>query len=193
MLNNLFKAYAKAECEEFRDFVKDARRDWERDRRVYDPEILMNECQDEYNRLLLLNRWGARTEQEEQILTLRAEIDHLKSKRIKTAKKEKVAGGKIGDKFSGKWKWKNNPPAEGDPSKKEVEGKTYHWCPGHKFWTMHSPAECTLLHPEKKVTDTPLTKKKVTPAKKLTFAEAAMATGIEDPHEGEEEESEDEV
>jgi hypothetical protein len=34
-----------------------------------------------------------------------------------------------------------------------------HWFTGHKFWTMHSPIDCTLLHLEKK----------------LTFAEAAIA------------------
>jgi hypothetical protein len=27
-----------------------------------------------------------------------------------------------------------------------------HWCPGHKFWTMHVPIDCTLLHLEKKLT-----------------------------------------
>jgi hypothetical protein len=55
LLNNLFKAYARAECEEFCNFEKDARQDWERNRCVYEPEVLMNECQDEYNRLILLS------------------------------------------------------------------------------------------------------------------------------------------
>jgi hypothetical protein len=58
LLNNLFKAYARVDCEEFRDFIKDTRHDWERNHRVYDPEILMNECHDDYSRLLLLSRWG---------------------------------------------------------------------------------------------------------------------------------------
>jgi hypothetical protein len=34
-----------------------------------------------------------------------------------------------------------------------------HWYPGHKFWTLHLPSDCTLLHLEKK----------------LTFAESAIA------------------
>jgi hypothetical protein len=79
LLNNLFKAYARTDCEEFRDFIKDACCDWERNCQVYKPEILMNECQDEYNCLLLLRQWGAHTEQEEQIITLWAEIKHLKA------------------------------------------------------------------------------------------------------------------
>jgi hypothetical protein len=173
LVNNLFKAYARTDCEEFRDFIKDARRNWERNRWAYNPEILMNECQDEYNRLLLLRRWGARTEQEEQIITLRAEIEHLKASCVKPPKSPKLPG-KQGDKFTWKWKWKESPPKEGEPIKKEFEGKTYHWCPGHKFWTMHLPHECTVLHPEKKApTNTP--KKSGSPPKKLTFAKAAIA------------------
>jgi hypothetical protein len=54
LLNNLCKVYTRTDCEEFWDFIKDACWDWERNRRAYEPEILMNECQDEYNCLLLL-------------------------------------------------------------------------------------------------------------------------------------------
>jgi hypothetical protein len=76
--------------------------------------------------------------------------------------------------LSGKWKWKIVPPTDGDPVKKEFEGKHYHWCPGQKFWTMHQPSDCTLLHSEKRLPATS-PKKKPTPVKKLTFAEAALA------------------
>jgi hypothetical protein len=159
LLNNLFKAYARA--------------DWERNRCVYEPEILMNECHDEYNRLLLLSRWGVCTKQEEHIITVRAEIEHLKAAHKKAPKFPK-GPSKPTDKFSGKWKWKMDPPNKGEPLKKEFEGKQYHWCPGHQFWTMHSPTDCTVLHPEKKTPSAP-PGKKPTPAKKLTFAEAAIA------------------
>jgi hypothetical protein len=36
-----------------------------------------------------------------------------------------------------------------------------HWYPGHKFWTLHLPSDCTLLE------------------KKLMFAEAAIAATME--------------
>ena len=78
------------------------------------------------------------------------------------------------------------PPSESDPQKKEVDGKTYYWCPGHKFWTMHSPKECTLLHPEKKVAGPTVKKPKA--GAKLTFAEAAMAAEEEDHIDGQESE-----
>jgi hypothetical protein len=68
--------------------------------------------------------------------------------------------------------WKIDPPNK--PLKKEVKGKQYHWCPGHKFWKMHLPSNCTLLHPEKIPSDTPPNKMS-TPAKKLTLSKAAIA------------------
>jgi hypothetical protein len=49
-------AYAREDCEEFRDFIKDAQWDWECNCHVYDPNILMNECNDKYYRLLLLSQ-----------------------------------------------------------------------------------------------------------------------------------------
>jgi hypothetical protein len=80
-------------------------------------------------------------------------------------------------------------PGKGKPVKKEFEGKQYHWCPGHKFWTMHSPTDCTLLHPDKKLSSIPPGKKS-TPAKKLTFAEAAIAAMEADDQEEEQADSE---
>jgi hypothetical protein len=40
--------------------------------------------------------------------------------------------------------WKKKEPSAKDPPVNTVNGKTYHWCPKHKLWTIHSPADCTL-------------------------------------------------
>jgi hypothetical protein len=45
-----------------------------------------------------------------------------------------------------------------------------------------SPSDCMLLHPEKKISAT-ITKKKATPAKKLTFARVALVAMEADDHE----------
>jgi hypothetical protein len=55
----------------------------------------MNECQEEYNRLLLLSRWGACTEQEEHIIMLQAEIEYLKSSHTKMPKNPKLIHWKV--------------------------------------------------------------------------------------------------
>jgi hypothetical protein len=57
---------------------------------------------------------------------------------------------------------------------------------------LHSPTDCTLLHPDKKLLSM-LPGKKPTPVKKLTFAEAAIATMEADDHEQEQADSENEA
>jgi hypothetical protein len=51
--------------------------------------------------------------------------------------------------MEGKYAWKRVPPRSGEPSAKKVYSdgitKTYHWCPYHSQWTIHSPAECKRL------------------------------------------------
>jgi hypothetical protein len=66
----LFKACTRVNCEKFCDFVKDTHQDWECNHCVYEPEIIMNKCINEYSCILLLS-WGAHTKQE-QIITLQA-------------------------------------------------------------------------------------------------------------------------
>ena len=38
--------------------------------------------------------------------------------------------------------WMTVSPKVGDPHKKTVKGKPYWWCPKHKAWGRHIPAEC---------------------------------------------------
>ena len=45
--------------------------------------------------------------------------------------------------------WKLQAPKDGEIKKKDVEGKTYHWCTGHKEWTIHTSASCRLNSAEK--------------------------------------------
>ena len=49
-----------------------------------------------------------------------------------------------------KWSWKT-VRGNTNQTTKEFEGKTYHWCPLHKAWTLHTNEECRLKqrqHPE---------------------------------------------
>ena len=42
-------------------------------------------------------------------------------------------------------KWKTVSPKVGEPTTKSSNGKTYHWCPNHNKWTIHSASECRGL------------------------------------------------
>jgi hypothetical protein len=166
LLNNLFKGYAKADCEEFREIIKQTRRDWETGRSECTPDTLMDLALETYNRMLLFKTWGVRSPQEELITVLQAQIMALSA--VPPPKKKEKDPKKPGEnRFKGNWAWKNVKPGDGAKQTKEYEGKTYHWCPGHGFWTLHHPKDCTALHPDGK--------KEPPPAKKLTFAEAAVA------------------
>jgi hypothetical protein len=59
---NLFKAYTRVDCEEFRDFIKDTCWEWERNCHVYKPKILMNECNNKQSHLAGMKKSGASDE-----------------------------------------------------------------------------------------------------------------------------------
>jgi len=73
------------------------------------------------------------------------------------------------------------PPKEGEPHKKVVNGKEYHWCPKHEAWGRHLPADCEgkgYVPPKKrKVTFSPSTKRDNAQAetKKLKVANALLS------------------
>jgi hypothetical protein len=35
-----------------------------------------------------------------------------------------------------------DPPATGEREIKQVNKRTYYWCPKHKMWTAHKPEDC---------------------------------------------------
>ena len=42
--------------------------------------------------------------------------------------------------------WKYVPPKDGEPhTKVGPTGRTYHWCPNHLMWTIHTPAQCNKV------------------------------------------------
>ena len=99
--------------------------------------------------------WLEKSEEQQQIEALTAELDTMK--KIQTSKPRtkktttKTTGGKKkeseqkSDKPNDKWAWKEVPPKEGEESKvKRVNGKDYNWCPYHKAWTIHTADECKL-------------------------------------------------
>jgi hypothetical protein len=70
-------------------------------------------------------------EPDEDIIALKAELEKLKNSNNSKSKKEWTKAA-----------WKSVAPADGQPKVKSANGKTYHWCPNHKEWTIHTPEEC---------------------------------------------------
>jgi hypothetical protein len=98
--------------------------------------------------------WQAPTASDKEIIALRAQIASLKSPTnpgkspTNPGKKEKVPDKK--KKFEKKkestsYAWKTVAPKTGEPVKKTVGEKTYHWCVKHSAWTLHTPEQCNKV------------------------------------------------
>ena len=83
--------------------------------------------------------WQTPSAKEEQILTLTAQISNLKRAKANPATNEKGSKGTTKQgiestntskaKIAEKYAWKLVPPASGEPTTKEHNKKTYHFCP----------------------------------------------------------------
>ena len=75
--------------------------------------------------------------QTEEIIALKTTVAQLE------AQVNKRTNTGTGDKD--KWAWKTIAPKANQALSKQVNNKTYHWCPNHVKWCIHTPAECKGL------------------------------------------------
>jgi hypothetical protein len=148
LIMNLFKGYAKAKDKTFRAWFQREKDEYTNRRIIYDPNglALMETVENYYKGRVEEGLWGKLNEDEQTILALKAQIANKqggkgkgKGKRDGEERKGK-GGGKENDKP--KPAWKTQPPKDGEPKTKVMDGKTWHWCPHHNEWTVHPPAEC---------------------------------------------------
>jgi hypothetical protein len=141
-------------------------------------ESLMITAENKFNDLKLDGDWEALTESEKTILALRAQISAKKNERTKDKDKktgEDFKGGSLSpaERFIGKLAWKAAAPKAGAPVSQTVGKTVYHWCPHHRFWTVHKPEECTLA--KNAPAGPPAATNQPTTPRRMTFAEAAAA------------------
>jgi hypothetical protein len=79
-------------------------------------------------------QWNSPTEADKKIIAPTAQVDALKKSKL--TQSSNTTGS------SNRWAWKAIRPKEREPKKKTVDCKTYHWCPTHEAWTIHSPEQC---------------------------------------------------
>jgi hypothetical protein len=94
--------------------------------------------------------WQAPSAEEEQIIALTAQVKGLQTKKhgasSKSTKEKKSTSTKMPHRNDDpKYAWKIVAPKPGEPTTKEWNKKTYHFCPNHKAWCLHNQTEdCTL-------------------------------------------------
>ena len=117
---------------------------------------LMQVALTKYKDRIRSDTWQAPSAEEEQIIALTAQISDLRKETSNHAEREKgkKSTSKKGNdgkkankaKIAEKYAWKLVPPARGEPTTKEVNKKTYHFCPHHNnesgAWVIHHPSKC---------------------------------------------------
>jgi hypothetical protein len=139
LLINLIKGYKKAEDVEFQDLIRRMINDYEEGKDVT-INSLMDATDNKYRTRKLNKEWSAPTKEQEQIVALTAQVEHLKKTPAKLDPKKPK---KNKDKDT-KWAWKDVLPKGNEPTTKLFEGKQYHVnCPYHKGkWVCHTVEEC---------------------------------------------------
>ena len=154
LVMNLFKGYGKAKDKVFRQWLQRKKDDYITRREIINPNglDLMEQVQNYYKDRVNTGEWMKLDEDQETILALKAQLSNRdsgkgnnKKKGKKGEKGDKKRKGDKEDKESyEKPAWKLQAPKDKAPKTKEVDGKTYHWCTGHKEWTIHTSAECRI-------------------------------------------------
>ena len=159
LLVNLLKGYKACSDTEFVAYVRQKESDYEEGKPLTYQQ-LMSLALNKYKTRVTNKEWNAPSADQQKILALEAELKKLKSAKGKAPKpptpkakapkpddpkKPQAKEKATGKKQKPDWMLKEPTAQEkASGSKKTVSGKQYHWCPHHKAWTRHSPAECRL-------------------------------------------------
>jgi hypothetical protein len=138
LILNLFESYQKVEDKEFSTYIMITRFGYVAAPNTYDPRTLMSGVENLYKMRIQAGTWQPALEKQQvsELAALAAKVDDIKTGRNGRNKQKIVKNEKNA--------WKFIVPKEGEAKTMEYETRTYHWCPKHKYWTMHLPSECKL-------------------------------------------------
>jgi hypothetical protein len=189
LLVNLFKGYKACKDSEFVEYIKKKEDMYEEGGNI-DYNQLMDWAINKYKARKEAGTWCQRTTEEETIIALQAQVKDLMKASIQSnrsdSQKSGTKMGQNGKKTNKKVKkrtkredWITIQPKGDEKTSKQVNGKTYHWCPNHKAWTRHTAAECKGIPNSNQAKGTE--KEKGSEAKlKLSKALAAISDDEED-------------
>jgi hypothetical protein len=141
LLMNVFLAYGSVEDEDFVLYIKAKRNNWEEHTLVLTVHSLMHQVENYCKVRIQQGNWMAPSKKDEQIMALKAMYEKkvISNKGENTTKKSRDDKAKA-DKLKNPWKY--TAPKQGEPTTKDVEGFTWHWCGKHQKWAGHKEADC---------------------------------------------------
>ena len=91
--------------------------------------------------------WGQISEEQAEIMAMKAQLEKATPRQMKNDKSKKKATEKESSDKKQKRDdaWKIIKPKPGEACTKQVKNKTYHWCKNHKeegMWVIHHPKDC---------------------------------------------------
>eukprot|EP00797_Seminavis_robusta_P029539 Sro59_g034100.1 n/a (263) ;mRNA; r:44125-44913 len=135
MLNPLFDGYSNCADAEFTRYMAWKQVCYEDGTLEIGYTALMVSALEKYKILKDRKQWLKKTDQEMEIITLKAEVTRLKtSPATKSVASARTTGAATKDdksKAADKHAWKLVGPTEGEPQQKTVNGKKYIYCPYH--------------------------------------------------------------
>jgi hypothetical protein len=189
LLSNLFKGYEAASDKQFVKYILNKQDDYDEGSDIT-PDKLMLLAAQKHHTLLQACKWNVPDGKMQKIIALEATIKKLqKGSKLAKDKKPNAEKNKKGNKEKEeksktlKPDWMMVKPKEGEPKKKSVDGKEYHWCPHHEAWIRHSPEE--FKGKGAGTNNKPQKGKKVKPKPKLSISRALQAILEDDREESE--------
>jgi hypothetical protein len=143
-MTNLFKGYAVIEDKQYVNYIADLKTQYEDGCLNMDADKLMMMGYQKFKNIGLSETLAAPAVEKTDIVALKAATEELMA--LKTTV-EQLQQAQLGNKKpkngdTDKWAWKAIAPKANQSQTKQVNSKTYHWCPNHVKWCIHTPADC---------------------------------------------------
>lgn len=107
-----------------------------------DLDDFMNDIVIKYETLIEDGQWEVKSEKDVEILALNCKIDELKTLFAKQSSYRDKSGTNNNNKPGFK-SWKAIAPKTGESWSQEKNGRTWHWCKHHEYWTAtHNSKNC---------------------------------------------------
>jgi hypothetical protein len=122
---------------------------------------LMSKTERKYQARVMRNQWNTLSNEQEQIVALKAQltsINSFKQKKVyptKTKKLNKRSEVPLHpkQKLNGAHAWRNKKPLPHEPNTKVVNGGTWHYCSHHNAWGRHTTKSCLKANLERNRTN----------------------------------------
>ncbi|CAB9508480.1 unknown protein [Seminavis robusta] len=186
MIGNLFDGYANCSDVAFAKYMESKRDSYE-DGTLILPrhDNLMMIALEKYKIMQDRKVWLKKSEEQMEIMTLKAEVTKLRGRTNAKPPPAKAAGeGKktVQGKDDDKYAWKLVAPKEGEPQQKTVNGKKYIYCPYHQTtkWVLEVNNKGVVHRTGCEKMKEALTSNKAIEADDQDAEAAALANAIED-------------